>query len=256
MPIHRPTWYKLASRNNIPGLPCPQCVTGKLKELKNGLTIIEPKYSDDYRQDTSWEPENVVYRWSATLRCDEKMCGEIVHMIGDTEVVETLASLPGGEEAWGYEDALRIQAVFPAPPLFRISANVPRKVKAQLQIAFRMYWTDTSACVARLRTAVEALLNHQKVPKDRLIKNGKSKGKMRRLDLRERIAAFTSGAVHAGQLDGLRNIGNLGTHGTDDVEDDDLFDAVDVLEFVLTGIYDTQTINAKAAKLKQKKAKS
>jgi hypothetical protein len=37
------------------------------------------------------------------------------------------------------------------------------------------------------------------------------------------------------------------------VTDDDLYDAIDVLEFVLTGIYDTQTIKAKAKKLADKK---
>jgi hypothetical protein len=40
----------------------------------------------------------------------------------------------------------------------------------------------------------------------------------------------------------------------DDVDPDDLFDAIDVLEFVLTGIYDTKTINAKAQKLASKKS--
>ncbi|MBA3668662.1 MAG: DUF4145 domain-containing protein [Sphingomonas sp.] len=116
-----------------------------------------------------------------------------------------------------------------------------------------MYWTDVSACVARLRTAVEALLDHQKVPKERLLTTGKNKGKMHRMNLQERIDSFASGAVHHTQLQGLRNIGNLGTHGTDDVDDDDLFDAIDVLQFVLAGIYDTQPINSKAAKLGSKK---
>ena len=76
----------------------------------------------------------------------------------------------------------------------------------------------------------------------------------RSLSLDEPINPFTSGSAHKNQLQGLRNIGNLGTHGGDDVDDDDLFDAVDVLEFVLTGIYDTKTINAMADKLKGKKA--
>jgi hypothetical protein len=73
------------------------------------------------------------------------------------------------------------------------------------------------------------------------------------MSLKERIDAFSNGAIHQDQLQGLRNIGNLGTHGANDVTDEDLFDALDVLEFVLTGIYDTQTINAKAKKLEGKK---
>jgi hypothetical protein len=79
------------------------------------------------------------------------------------------------------------------------------------------------------------------------------KGKQHRMDLKERIDAFAHGAAHQDQLQGLRNIGNLGTHGTDDVDEGDLFDALDVLEHVLTGIYDTQTIKAKAQRLANKK---
>lgn len=256
MPIHRATWHRLAPKNSIPGLPCPQCTPGKLKVVRDTLAVREPKYVSDWRgkNPDDWEPDFAVERWSATLRCDEPACGEFVNMIGDIEVVEVDLDLDDGLPSWGYQDVLRIQAVFPVPPLFRISDNVPKPVKKQLELAFRMFWTDTSACVSRLRTAVERLLDDQAVPKERLLTKGKNAGKMHRMDLHERIDSFTNGSAHKDQLQGLRNIGNLGTHGGDDVEDDDLFDAVDVLEFVLTGIYDTKTINAMADKLKGKKA--
>ena len=257
MPIHRETWHRLVPKDNLPGLPCPHCAIGKMKMVKNGLASLEPKHVTDWRAKNpdDWEFEFATERWSASMRCDESTCGEVIHMIGDIEVVETDIDLPGGDSTWAYEKVLRIQAVFPAPPLFWISNNVPRKVKEQLDIAFRMYWTDVSACVARIRTAVERLLDDQSVPKERLLTKGKKAGKMHRMDLSERIDSFASGSAHKDQLQGLRNIGNLGTHGTEDVEDSDLFDAVDVLEFVLTGVYDTKTINAKAGKLKSKKPK-
>jgi hypothetical protein len=212
--------------------------------------VVEPQYSIDYRANESWDFENVTERWSARLVCDETRCGEVVHLIGDVDTVEVEEVGVDGQMYWGArEDVLRIRSAFPAPPLFPISKNLPSRVRRELDLAFRLYWADTSACVARLRTAVEAMLDQQKVPKERLDKSGK----MRRMDLVERIKAFTVGAAHEDQLDGLRNIGNLGTHGSEDVDDDDLFDALDVLEFALSGIYDTKSINAKAAKLKAKK---
>lgn len=250
MTIHRPLWHRTVAKKRLPGLPCPQCTPGKLKLVKDGLSVREPKYSSEWRDKhwEDWEPDHNVERWSAEMRCDEAGCGEIVHMIGDVEVVQAEVDLPDGKTVWGLEDVLRIQAVFPAPALFRLSENVPRPVAKELGVAFRMYWTDTAACVARLRTAVERLLDDQGVPTEKTTK----KGKLMRMDLKERIDAFASGAVHADQLQGLRVIGNLGTHGGDDVTSEDLFDAVDVLEFVITGIYDTKVINAKAAKLKGK----
>lgn len=250
MPINRTIWHRIMSRGSIPGLPCPCCANGKLKLEKNGLKVLQPQYSVDYQADDDWVPAAVIERWSATLRCDEGGCGEIVHMIGDTEVVQTEVELHDGTMEWGLESALRVRAVFPAPPLFRISDNVPYDVRQQLAIVFRMYWTDISACVSRLRTAVEALLDDQNVPTEKVT----AKRKMHRLDLKARIEAFTSGTVHQDQLQGLRNIGNLGTHGTKDVTNEDLLDAIEVLEFVLIGIYDTQTIKAKAKKLADKKA--
>jgi hypothetical protein len=250
--IDRELWHRLTPREKLPGLPCPSCASGKLKLVSNGLVLKEPKYSSDHHKSgDDWEFDHTVTRWSATLGCDEEVCREIVFMIGDTEWVEAEVELPDGQFHHGVEEMLRIQAVFP-PPLFRISEQVPSKVRKQLEIAFRTYWTDGAACVARLRTAVEALLDQQKVPKEHKDK----KGKLRRMNLEQRIDAFTSGASHQDQLQGLRNIGNLGTHGGDDVDDGDLFDAIDVLEFALIGIYDTQTIKAKAQKLAAKKAKS
>ncbi len=255
MPINRPTWHRLSPRDAIPGLPCPRCATGKLKLALNGLRIAEPQYSVDYHGDPDWEPGNMVERWSATLKCDETPCGEIVELIGDTEDVEVEVETAPGHYAWGLEGMLRIQAAHPPPPLFRISETVPYKVKSQLKLAFRMYWTDISACVARLRTAVEAMLDDQKAPRERKT----ATGKMVRMNLQERISHFAQaadGAPHQDQLEGLRNIGNLGTHGGDDVTNEDLFDAIDVLEFVLAGIYDTKTIKTKAKTLATKKAGS
>lgn len=250
--MNRELWYRLIERESFPGLPCPRCINGKLKLVKDGLKVSEPRYSKEHINHPDWEPDHTIVRWIATLRCDEKPCGEIVHMMGDTDWVEVEEELPGGHNMYAIQELLRIQAVFPAPPLFRISENVPYKVKEQLDLSFRMYWTDVSACVARIRTSVEALLDHQKVPKERMTK----KKKLRRMNLKERIDAFTAEADHQDQLQGLRNIGNLGTHGTDDVVDTDLYDAIDVLEHVLTGIYDTQTIKAKAKKLADKKSKT
>lgn len=250
MPIHRPLWHRLADRTALPGLPCPRCPNGKLRVAANDLHITEPAYSAAYRDDPNWEPDNIVERWSATMRCDEVDCGEIVEMLGDTETVEVEVETTPGNLNWGLAEMLRIQAVYPPPPLFRIPATVPNRVRNQLLLTFKLYWTDTSACVARLRTAVEAMLDDQDVPRERKIEKT---GKMHRMNLEERINAFVNGAQHKDELQGLRNIGNLGTHGSDDVDAEDLFDAIDVFEFVLRSIYETETLKGKAKKLAEKK---
>lgn len=249
MAVIRQVWNRTFSQDSFPGLPCPYCTPGKMKLVDGTLSIVEPTISVNYRNDQSWEPDNVVQRWCARLQCDEKNCGEVAHMIGDTEIVETYID---EHETWGLEDVLRVKAVFPSPPLFRVPQTVPRAVQNQLELAFRMYWTDTAACVARLRTAVEEMLDNQKVPRKGKDKNGD----IYRMDLNARINAFAKhaqGADAKEQLHALRNIGNLGTHGSE-VTREELFDAVDVLEDVLLGIYEKGSIKAKAKKLLDKKS--
>lgn len=249
MAVIRQVWSRTFAQDSFPGLPCPYCTPGKIKLVEGTLSIVEPTMSRNYRETTDWEPENTIQRWSARLQCDEKNCGEIVHMIGDTDVIETYVD--EHDIGWALEDVLQVKAVFPAPPLFRVPDSAPRAVKNQLELAFRMYWTDTSACVARLRTAVEEMLDDQKVPRKGKDKNGD----VYRMNLNARINAFAKhaqGADAKEQLHALRNVGNLGTHGSE-VTREELFDAVDVLEDVLLGIYEKGSIKAKAQKLLNKK---
>jgi hypothetical protein len=144
-----------------------------------------------------------------------------------------------------------VRVAYPAPPLFPIPESLPWGIKSELRVSFGLYWADNSACVARLRTAVEAMLDDQKVPR----KGKSNKDKIIRLDLSSRIDAFANNATGSDAKDllhGLRNIGNLGTHG-DSVTSEDLFDAMDVFEDVILGIYERKSIKAKAKKLADKK---
>jgi hypothetical protein len=92
------------------------------------------------------------------------------------------------------------------------------------------------------------MLDQQKVAKEQL---NKKTGKMERLTLYNRIVLFerlATGAGTAESLHALRNIGNLGTHGAS-VSLEALFDAIDVVEDVLLGVYEKKSIKAKVKKL-------
>jgi hypothetical protein len=113
-------------RDEHPKLP-PTCVNGKLKLVSGGLSG-EPRYQSDLDYD-HWDTYDTAKRWSAKLWCDETDCGEIVHLIGDSEAVESEVEISEGNSVWGVEELLRLQAVFPAPLFFRVSGSVPRAVK-------------------------------------------------------------------------------------------------------------------------------
>jgi hypothetical protein len=88
MTISREIWNRSFSEPDVPGLPCPQCKRGKLKLAKDGFFHEEPKYSTSAHSHSDWEPDWISSRWSARIVCDEKDCGEIVHLAGDSEMVE------------------------------------------------------------------------------------------------------------------------------------------------------------------------
>ncbi len=251
MSVKRSIWISLFDQSSFPGLPCPQCEPGKLKLVSNSLKMEEPSFSATARKDPDWDPEWITNRFQARLKCDEKHCGEIVSVAGETETVQTEFDEDDGFSGWGLQEVLSLKSVFPAPPLFKISDNTPNGVKKQLRLAFQFFWSDYSTSAGRLRTAVELMLDSQKIPKEKLTK----KGKTMRMDLAERIEFFASSATGSDAkeaLHGLRYVGNLGTHGSE-VSKEALFDACDVLEDVLLGVYEKKSINAKVKKLKDTK---
>ncbi|MCG5244150.1 DUF4145 domain-containing protein [Azospirillum doebereinerae] len=251
MAVNRTLWTTIFEKDAFPGLPCPQCRPGKLKLVKGSLSVDEPPFSAAYKDHPDWEPDWPVNRFTARLQCDEVSCGEIVMMTGDTEIVDVLIE----EEVysgWGTQRVLHVRTIFPAPPLFHIPKSTPGTIESQLNLCFQLFWTDLPSCVARLRTSVELMLDDQKIARERL---NKQKTKMTLLTLHDRIDLFASQAIGADTQDSLhalRSIGNLGTHGTS-VNNDAFFDALDVFEDVLLGIYEKNSIKMKAKKLRDTK---
>lgn len=246
MSVNRAIWRTEFDKKDFPRLPCPQCATGRLKFVENSLILKEPPYSEAYHSHEDFEADWVVQRFGATLRCDEGKCGEIAFMAGETSTVPVFLENDGGYTGWAEQDVLVARSLFPAAPLFPITEQAPRVVKEQLKLGFQLFWSDLAACAGRLRTAVELMLDEQGVTKTIM-----KKGKLERANLWERIEAFAQSAVGEDlkdQLHALRTIGNLGTHGAA-VTSEALFDAADVLEDVLLGVYEKKSLKAKIKKL-------
>lgn len=252
MSVNRAVWKLIFDQTSFPGLPCPQCPVGKMKLVPGSFHLEEPEFSKRYHSHDDFEPDWVEERFSARLKCDEVDCGEVVSIAGNTCNVPVYLEDEGGYTGWAEESKLRARSVYPAPPLFRMSDEFPYAVREQLRLGFQLFWTDYAACVGRLRTAVELMLDQQKVSKT-VVK----KGKPERASLWDRIELFSATLAADDMKDSLhalRNIGNLGTHGTE-VTQEALFDAADVLEDVLLGVYEKKSVKAKATKLNATKGK-
>lgn len=249
MPVKRNLWeqsYQVAAH-----YPCPRCSEGVVIPLKETESVKEPAWSEDFFTDPDWDPDWVTKRFVELLKCNKPKCGEFVAVSGETFALHAYDE----EEGNVFFEMKRPRSMFPAPPLFPLSASIPDNIKDQIKLAFQLYWSDLSACASRLRASLELVLDEQKVAKKKKTK----KGDFVFLNLSDRIKAYE---LSAGDTDGaesmnaLRVIGNLGTH-ENSVSTEALFDALDVYEDALLEIYEQKTLKLKAkkAKLISKKGK-
>ena len=111
------------------------------------------------------------------------------------------------------------------PDIFAFPPKCPEDIKSELRGAFSIFWSNGAACAGRLRVALECLMNHVGVPKQRK----DADGKFFDLSLHARIDAFAKNEPAIGaQLMALKWLGNTGSH-------DSKVSTVDLLEPYASG---------------------
>jgi hypothetical protein len=180
--------------------------------------------------------------------CSNGKCRQIVAVSGETSLV-LLVDIDGPDDvADEWVSRYHPKCMYPAPPIIRIPAATPPEVRDQLKLAFQFYWSDVSACAAKVRASVECLLDAQGI--SRTTATGGH------VDLNQRINQFTHATVEQDLLHALRWVGNVGTHGT--ATHAAVFDALTVYEMVLETLYDVNpapVIRALAAHIIANKGK-
>ncbi len=123
----------------------------------------------------------------------------------------------------------------PAPAIIRVPTNCPRSLATELERAFALYWNDADASANRIRSCVELLLTHLKIPK----KARTPKGDFRRLSLHQRIERFAHRKPDlAKNLMALKWLGNDASHGGRCLRREDTLDGFQILEHVLAELFD------------------
>jgi len=131
----------------------------------------------------------------------------------------------------GIDQRLRPLFVDPPPALFRLPKDCPEQVRDYVISAFSLFWHDTGACANKLRSAIEALMDHLRVKRWTSNKKGR-----RRIDLHSRIESIRSRSPEiVDHLLAAKWIGNAGVH-SDELTTSDLFDAMDLIEAALDEI--------------------
>ncbi len=244
-------WRRAFTPTTIPKYPCPRCKDGHLV-LDGKVAERQPAWSSLQQKHEHAELIDIVERFHFVMICGNKVCGEIVSVIG------TSGPEPDYDDDYGqvYVPTLRPDAIFPAPPMIEVPTKTPQKALDHLKKAFHVCWTDTNAAANCLRVSVEYLLDDLEIPRARKNKNDEDVD----LDLNARIQIVEQSdkiSGHASTFHALRIVGNLGSHGNG-VKWDNLLDGFLVYEKALADLLGNEGAvfeEAKARLLSLKKLK-
>lgn len=210
-------------------VPCPRCqsVATYVKES----TKTYPTHDSEVAMDLmGLEPDVLQGAAVGKCVCTDQKCQEPVYFMGSFIVNKNDLDDPAT-----YEAMFTIEYFHPPIPIIRIPPKTPEKVAALLKRSFRLAFADQSAAGNLLRSAIEKLLTHLKVPRFAVSK----KGKRIRLDLHSRIDRLPqSHQPYKNKLLAIKWIGNVATHDELDVKSLKLL--YEIIASVLDSLYGTK----------------
>lgn len=217
------------SRDDLPSWPCPECARGSLilVNWKSDLRMEETTGSKKARASDDWEPDWEENRFTLWLQCHR--CKEPVAVVGRT----AWDRCEDPEDYGSYELKLLPSFFHPAVRMIDIPASCPEEVRNALAAACRLHWTDPSACVGRLRAALEELFP--------------AGGSGTALDARIKAQAPKEVLDH---YVAVKWLGNVGAHTTG-ITAEQALDAFDLLEHALREHFEKKTakLNAMAVEI-------
>src|SRR4051812_820688 len=116
MSFDKSLWSASFDEKDVPLLPCPKCLHGRLTLASDDLRKARPGYNEGIEQADDFEPDWKVERFIALFRCNNRKCGEVVVVSGDV-VVEEYADESTPPHL---RDELRPRSVSPPPPIIRL----------------------------------------------------------------------------------------------------------------------------------------
>lgn len=233
-----------------PFISCPVCKRGGIHPTKPGsITFQESRESLSCHDHPDWEPTYIDGHFSGVLTCERSACRDFVHVIGEYKVIDRVhePGEPYGPHQWNtndFENSMRIKFFEPSLLLIDPDRKSPEQVISLVNSASVILWSDPASAANRVRTAVEELLNRQRVRK--IVKDGNGKI-IRRYSAHQRIQLLKDKGQPkfrdaADLLMAVKWIGNDGSH-SDKLTVPDVLDGVELMNEALDVIYDTRALD-------------
>ena len=238
------------ARDHLPDWICPTCGTGLLQLKADSFFLDEKRFSRDHNHE-AWDPEWIEYVYSCLLYCSNDKCKEVVANSGVGSVDWSMGQDENGEYQEVLEDYFKPKHFQPALKLIQIPADCPESVKTLIQDSFCLFFQSPSAAANCIRASVEQLLTELKIKRFNT-----TNGKRRIISLHRRIALLpTQFSEIRDMIIAIKWLGNAGSHSQDSLTMDDVLDAYELLEHVLSEIYaqKAKKMKALAKKINKKK---
>ena len=249
MPIDRKPWRRTFEKGTPPYLPCPYCNNGKLKLCESSLSLGQTAGSLSEQDEDGWDPELTNGKSSCVFKCNNPGCRGAVACCAHYGVERQQT----GEDEFDLIEVHSPRYFDPPLPVFRIPRDCPEMVRKDVEGAFALHWADPMSAANRIRSALERLMDHARIPR----RKRDGKGSSYRLQLHNRIQEYGKKAKDkrlVSIMTAMKWIGNEGSHGGK-LSRDDVFDAFDLLEHTLKQIFDDSTTSlvALSQKINRKK---
>ena len=235
----------------MPAWTCPLCRLGHLTLDKNSLISKETAASLREHDHDAWEPDWIRSVFSCVFQCSNVHCKEPMSCCGVGRVDHFEYEDPEFGLSESTEDLFTPHYFHPPLVLMDIPQKCPEKVSEYLQESFALFFADAGAALNCARTAVEALMTALGIKRFTIVKN-----KQRSINLHQRIQLLPP--KYQEQKDlllAVKWLGNAGSHDGDKATAADVRVAYDLLEHVLSEIYEGKgkKLKAMAKKVNKKK---
>lgn len=227
--MDRTSYHLPFSLQTIPHWPCPKCRASHLTLVPNSLIYKETLESRRAHHDENWEPDWVSYVFVCIFECASPSCREVVSCCGDGYV-------EGDYDEDGHvgNDLFRPKYFNPPLVLMDLPKNCPSEAVSHLSESFALFFADSGAALSSVRSAVEAILTNLRVKRFILVKR-----KRKPLNLHRRIELLPAKYDELKDLlIAVKWLGNAGSHDGKNPATEDVRTAYDLLEQVISRIYD------------------
>lgn len=216
-------------------LICPDCNIGHLISNQKNIQIIEyKKYNNDIFALYDYESEWLKFAFVGFLECNNNHCNEKIAVSGRLVVnYGYYESQYIPDEYITVDEKICYPEYFARTPrIIEIDDKYPSEIRDILSSAFSLFWLDKNACVNRLRSCIENILDSFGVPKRQRTKKG-----LRPFSLHNRIERFCKkNDKYKKILTAVKWIGNVGSH-SDDVKVKNILDGFRLIDYMLKELY-------------------